>query len=52
MTPSAAFETDVRPILAEVRELLGVPSDPLRAYRESGAQEQRNRERVGTPAGW
>jgi L-rhamnose isomerase/sugar isomerase len=47
-----ALETDVRPILAEVRELLGVPSDPLRAYRESGAQEQRNRERVGTPAGW
>ncbi len=47
-----ALETDVRPLLAEVRELLGVAADPLRAYRESGAQEERNRERIGTPASW
>jgi L-rhamnose isomerase/sugar isomerase len=47
-----ALETDVRPILGEVRELLGVPADPLLAYRESGAQAERNRVRIGTPAGW
>ena len=46
-----ALETDVRPFLAEVRERLGVADDPLRRYRESGEQERRNRERVGTPAG-
>ncbi|SDS55401.1 L-rhamnose isomerase [Jiangella sp. DSM 45060] len=47
-----AFETDVRPLLARVRERLGVPADPLGAYRASGEQERRNAERVGTPAGW
>jgi len=47
-----AYETDVRPILAMVREKLDVPSDPLRAYRDSGAQAERNKTRVGTPAGW
>ena len=47
-----AYETDVRPLLAEVRELLGVPIDPLRTYWASGEQEQRNHDRVGTPAGW
>jgi L-rhamnose isomerase / sugar isomerase len=47
-----AFETDVRPLLARVRDRLGAPADPLAAYRESGEQEWRNTERVGTPAGW
>ncbi|WP_283134638.1 L-rhamnose isomerase [Rhizohabitans arisaemae] len=47
-----AFETDVRPLLARVRERLGVPADPLAAYRASGEQERRNAERIGTPAGW
>lgn len=47
-----AFESDVRPLLAKVRSRLGVPADPLSAYRDSGEQERRNAERVGTPAGW
>jgi L-rhamnose isomerase/sugar isomerase len=47
-----AFETDVRPLLGLVRERLGVEANPLDAYRASGAQEQRNAERTGTPAGW
>ncbi len=32
----AAFRTDVRPLLAAVREEMGVPVDPLAAYRQSG----------------
>ena len=47
-----AFETDVRPLLTQVRDRLGVVANPLEAYRESGEQETRNRERTGTPAGW
>lgn len=47
-----AYETDVRPILRQVRERLGVPADPLAAYRDSGAAQRRAAERVGTPAGW
>jgi len=47
-----AFETDVRPLLTLVRERLGVAPNPLDAYRASGAQEVRNAERTGTPAGW
>jgi L-rhamnose isomerase/sugar isomerase len=47
-----AFETDVRPMLSLVREKLGVATNPLEAYRQSGAQETRNAERTGTPAGW
>jgi len=42
-----AFETDVRPLLAEVRESLGGAADPLRAYAESGYQSTIERERVG-----
>lgn len=47
-----AYETDVRPILRELRSRLGVPADPLRAFVDSGEAERRSRERVGTPAGW
>ena len=47
-----AFETDVRPLLAQVRSRLGGEVDPLAAYLSSGEPERRNRERVGTPAGW
>lgn len=47
-----AYETDVRPILAQVRERAGVPENPLRSYWDSGEQERRNAERTGTPAGW
>jgi L-rhamnose isomerase/sugar isomerase len=35
-----AFRTDVRPLLARVREEMGVPSDPLSAYRASGYEQQ------------
>jgi L-rhamnose isomerase/sugar isomerase len=35
-----AFRTDVRPLLAQVREELGVPIDPIRAYRTSGYEEK------------
>lgn len=31
-----AFRTDVRPLLAQVREELGVPVDPIAAHRASG----------------
>ena len=31
-----AFRTDVRPLLAQVREELGVPVDPITAHRASG----------------
>jgi L-rhamnose isomerase/sugar isomerase len=31
-----AFHTDVRPLLAHVREQLGAPVDPIAAYRASG----------------
>lgn len=50
---SDAFETDVRPLLREVREKLGAPADPLQAYYDSGEQDRRNAERTGgTPASW
>lgn len=45
-----AFRTDVRPLLAEVREEMGVPADPIRAHRESGYQQKVAQER-GTTAG-
>ncbi|NUQ01008.1 MAG: L-rhamnose isomerase [Armatimonadetes bacterium] len=35
-----AYETDVRPLLAQVREELGIDPDPLRAYYASGYQER------------
>ncbi len=35
-----AFKTDVRDLLAEVRAEMGVPSDPIRAHRESGYLER------------
>jgi len=40
-----AFQTDVRPLLAVVREEMGVPPDPLRAFRASGYQERITKER-------
>ncbi len=43
----AAFETDVRPLLAHVRAGLGGAADPLDAYAASGYQERIERERVG-----
>jgi L-rhamnose isomerase/sugar isomerase len=48
-----AYNTDVRPLLREVREEQGLDPDPLAAYRRSGWQERIAAERVGgTQAGW
>ncbi|MFF4255606.1 L-rhamnose isomerase [Streptomyces sp. NPDC001663] len=48
-----AYNTDVRPLLAEVRQELGLDPDPIAAYRRSGWQERIIAERVGgTQAGW
>ena len=45
--------TDVRPLLAELRESRGLDADPYAAYAASGYQERIARERVGgTQAGW
>lgn len=35
-----AFEFDVAPLLQAVREEMGVPADPMRAYLDSGYEEQ------------
>ena len=35
-----AFKTDVRPLLAQVREEMGVPEDPIGAYLKSGYEEK------------
>ncbi|TDC25045.1 L-rhamnose isomerase [Streptomyces sp. 8K308] len=48
-----AFNTDVRPLLAEVREEQGLDPDPIAAYRASGWAERIVAERVGgEQAGW
>jgi L-rhamnose isomerase/sugar isomerase len=48
-----AYNTDVRPLLADLREEMGLPRDPYRAYLASGYGEQIITERVGgAPAGW
>ncbi|MBM7805158.1 L-rhamnose isomerase/sugar isomerase [Geodermatophilus bullaregiensis] len=48
-----AFSTDVRPLLAELRESTGLDADPYAAYARSGHSERIARERVGgTQAGW
>ena len=48
-----AFQTDVRPALAEWRASRGLPADPMAAYAASGYQERIEAERVGgTQAGW
>jgi L-rhamnose isomerase/sugar isomerase len=40
-----AFETDVRPLLAELRGRLGVEADPVEAFRAAGYADDRARER-------
>jgi L-rhamnose isomerase / sugar isomerase len=40
-----AFETDVRPLLAELREQLGVEADPVAAFRAGGYAEKLAQER-------
>lgn len=48
-----AFQSDVRPLLAELRTRRGLPADPYRAYLESGEAERRAAARVGgSAAGW
>ncbi|PRX44601.1 L-rhamnose isomerase/sugar isomerase [Prauserella shujinwangii] len=48
-----AFSTDVRPLLGEVREEMGIDPDPIAAYQRSGHAEKIRAERVGgTAAGW
>ncbi|WP_316767810.1 L-rhamnose isomerase [Streptomyces sasae] len=48
-----AYDTDVRPLLREVRAEMGLDPDPLAAYRRSGWAEKIVAERVGgQQAGW
>jgi len=48
-----AYNTDVRPLLAGIREETGLDPDPLEAYRRSGYAERIATERVGgAQAGW
>ncbi|MDA8196665.1 MAG: L-rhamnose isomerase [Actinomycetota bacterium] len=48
-----AFNTDVRPLLAEVRQEMGLDPDPIAAYKASGYQKRIEEYRVGgTQAGW
>src|SRR4051812_36243265 len=42
-----AYNTDVRPLLAELRESQGLPADPYRAYAASGYAEKTVTDRVG-----
>jgi L-rhamnose isomerase / sugar isomerase len=48
-----AYNTDVRPLLADLREEMGLSRDPYTAYLASGYGEKIISERTGgTPAGW
>lgn len=47
-----AFETDVRPLLRQVRVEMGLDPDPLQAYLASGYQERVAAERGAAGAGW
>jgi L-rhamnose isomerase / sugar isomerase len=48
-----AYNTDVRPLLAGLREEMGIDPDPVGAYLRSGYAEKVVAERVGgTPASW
>nr|WP_055505486.1 L-rhamnose isomerase [Nonomuraea pusilla] len=48
-----AYNTDVRPLLAELREESGLDPDPMAAYARSGYSDKIAAERVGgTQAGW
>ena len=40
-----AYRTDVRPLLAQVRQEMGLAPDPLAAYRASGYPEKIRKER-------
>jgi len=48
-----AYNTDVRPLLARVREEMELDPDPVAAYAASGHADKINAERVGgSAAGW
>ena len=48
-----AYDTDVRPLLADLREEMGLDPDPVAAYHRSGYAEKIIAERTGgSPAGW
>jgi L-rhamnose isomerase/sugar isomerase len=48
-----AYNTDVRPLLAQLREAQGLDPDPMAAYARSGYAERIVTDRVGgTQAGW
>ncbi|TDE35775.1 L-rhamnose isomerase [Actinomadura sp. 6K520] len=48
-----AYNTDVRPLLAELREEMGLDPDPVAAYKASGYYERVVEERKdGQAAGW
>jgi L-rhamnose isomerase/sugar isomerase len=48
-----AYNTDVRPLLAEVRQDMGLHPDPVAAYRATGWQQRIAADRVGgEQAGW
>lgn len=48
-----AYHTDVRPMLRELREDMGLDPDPIAAYRRSGYFEQiRDARAEGQAAGW
>jgi L-rhamnose isomerase / sugar isomerase len=48
-----AYNTDVRPLLRELREEMGLDPDPIKAYAASGYAEKIKNERVGgEQAGW
>ena len=48
-----AYNTDVRPLLRQLREEMGLDPDPIAAYKRSGYYEKVKAERVGgTQAGW
>ncbi|KDN17430.1 rhamnose isomerase [Amycolatopsis rifamycinica] len=48
-----AYNTDVRPLLAELRTDAGLDPDPIAAYHRSGYQDKIVAERAGgTQAGW
>ena len=48
-----AYNTDVRPLLAELREEMGLHPDPVAAYKASGYYERIAEERKdGQAAGW
>jgi L-rhamnose isomerase / sugar isomerase len=48
-----AYNTDVRPLLARLREDMGLDPDPVAAYQRSGYAQKIIADRVGgTPASW